>query len=48
LRYVHFNPDELLQQYRAKLEQADLPETQQQQYWDELSAGLHGYTYLED
>ena len=48
LRYVHFNPDELLEQYRAKLEQVDLSETQQQQYWDELSAGLHGYTYLED
>ena len=48
LRYVHFNPDELLEQYRAKLEQADLKKGQQQQYWNELSAGLHGYTYLED
>jgi arginine decarboxylase len=48
LRYVHFNPDELLHQYRAKLDQTNLPEMQQQQYWDELSAGLHGYTYLED
>jgi arginine decarboxylase len=48
LRYVHFNPDELLEQYRAKLELAELSETQQQQYWDELGAGLHGYTYLED
>jgi arginine decarboxylase len=48
LRYVHFNPDDLLEQYRAKLEQAGLSDTQQQQYWDELGAGLHGYTYLED
>ena len=48
LRYVHFNSDELLEQYRAKLDQADLHEMQRQQYWNELSAGLHGYTYLED
>ena len=48
LRYVHFNPDELLEQYRAKLDVTDLNDAQQQQYWDELSAGLHGYTYLED
>ncbi|MDH3947505.1 MAG: biosynthetic arginine decarboxylase [Gammaproteobacteria bacterium] len=48
LRYVHFNPDELLEQYRAKLERASLNEAQQQQYLNELSAGLHGYTYLED
>jgi arginine decarboxylase len=48
LRYVHFNPEDLLEQYRAKLEQAELSEMQQQQYWEELGAGLHGYTYLED
>jgi len=48
LRYVHFNPDDLLAQYRAKLDVTDLNEAQQQQYWNELSAGLHGYTYLED
>ena len=48
LRYVHFNPDELLEQYRAKLDVTDLNDAQQQQYWNELSAGLHGYTYLED
>ena len=48
LRYVHFNPDELLAQYRAKLDMTDLNDAQQQEYWNELSAGLHGYTYLED
>jgi arginine decarboxylase len=48
LRYVHFNPDVLLEQYRAKLEQAELTDAQRQQYRDELGAGLHGYTYLED
>jgi arginine decarboxylase len=48
LRYVHFNPDDLLAQYRAKLDVTDLNEAQQQLYWNELSAGLHGYTYLED
>ncbi len=48
LRYVHFNPDDLLEQYRARLDVAELNETQRQLYWDELNAGLHGYTYLED
>ncbi len=48
LRYVHFNPDDLLEQYRTKLDVAELNETQQQLYWNELTAGLHGYTYLED
>ncbi len=48
LRYVHFNPDELLEQYRSKLDQAELNGMQRQQYWNELSAGLHGYTYLEE
>jgi arginine decarboxylase len=47
LRYVHFNPDELLEQYRHKLSQTDLLAEQQAEYLEELGAGLHGYTYLE-
>ena len=47
LRYVHFNPDELLEQYRNKLSQTDLLAEQQAEYLEELGAGLHGYTYLE-
>ncbi len=48
LRFVHHNPDDLLEQYRRKLQRSALDEKQRQQYWNELSAGLHGYTYLED
>lgn len=47
LRYVHFNPDELLELYRNKLGQTNLSEDQQAEYLEELGAGLHGYTYLE-
>ncbi|HID49224.1 MAG TPA: biosynthetic arginine decarboxylase, partial [Chromatiales bacterium] len=47
LRYVHFDPDELLAQYRERLGQSGLPAGQQAAYLAELAAGLHGYTYLE-
>lgn len=48
LRYVNFKPDDLLQSYHAKIDKADLDESQRQLYSQELEAGLHGYTYLED
>ena len=47
LRYVHFEPDELLAQYREKLGQTGLPAEQQAAFLSELTAGLQGYTYLE-
>jgi len=48
LRYVHFEPDALLQTYRRKIGAADLDEGRRRQYLEELEAGLSGYTYLED
>ncbi|MFQ5938222.1 MAG: biosynthetic arginine decarboxylase, partial [Acidiferrobacterales bacterium] len=49
LRYVHFDPKDLLAAYREKTEQASwLSADQRQAYLNELSAGLDGYTYLED
>ncbi len=47
LRYVHFNPDELLEQYHAKLQASDLDAARRRLIRDELAAGLRGYTYLE-
>lgn len=48
LNYVNFNADDLLNQFRKKLEGAALSVQQRATYFDELSAGLSGYTYLED
>jgi arginine decarboxylase len=47
LRYVHFNPDELLEQYQAKLQASGLDAARRKLIRDALSAGLRGYTYLE-
>jgi arginine decarboxylase len=48
LRYVHFHPQAMLEKLRGKLEAADLGPEQRQSYFQELEAGLQGYTYLED
>jgi len=49
LRYVHFNADDLLTSYRAKIERAtSISEKNRETYLAELSEGLKGYTYLED
>lgn len=48
LRYVHFDPEELRQNYLRKLATADLSPQEHQQYLGELEAGLTGYTYLEE
>jgi arginine decarboxylase len=49
LRYVHFNADDLLASYRAKIERAkSLSAKNREIYLTELSEGLKGYTYLED
>ncbi len=48
LRYVQFDPEELLASYRAQIAAAALDEVLAEQYLDELRAGLSGYTYLED
>ena len=48
LRYVHFEPDALLARLRAKLDETSLAPAQRRALQDELEAGMHGYTYLED
>lgn len=48
LRYVNFDPVSLLQAYQKKFRDSALPEPQQSALLAELSAGLEGYTYLEE
>ncbi len=48
LAYVHFDADELLLSYKAKLNNSDLSEQDKNLYLTELQAGLTGYTYHED
>ena len=48
LRYVHFDPDQMLQSFRDKLRRAGIAERTADQFYDELKAGLYGYTYLEE
>ncbi|WP_372986454.1 biosynthetic arginine decarboxylase [Marinobacter sp.] len=48
LRYVNFEPDQLLEAYRRKFSASELPESQQKALLAELAAGLEGYTYLEE
>jgi arginine decarboxylase len=47
LRYVHFEPEELLRMYREKIAAADLSDEQRASHMHELEEGLKGYTYLE-
>lgn len=46
LRYVHFDPDEMLATYLSRLRQQQVGEAYIDSYYRELKAGLHGYTYL--
>jgi len=49
LRYVHFDPEDLLATYRNKVAAATwLEPAARERCMEELSAGLEGYTYLED
>jgi arginine decarboxylase len=48
LRYVNYDPKQLLAAYRNQIEQVELKGTQRKEYLKELRAGLKGYTYLED
>ena len=48
LRFVHFEPQDLVAAYRAKVEAAaGLSGKQREDYLAELTAGIEGYTYLE-
>ncbi|AZZ94823.1 biosynthetic arginine decarboxylase [Hahella sp. KA22] len=48
LRYVNFEPEQLLRAFEDKMAASDLQEQQKQDYLQELKAGLTGYTYLEE
>ncbi len=48
LRYVNFEPDNLLEAYRAKFAASDLDSNMQGLLLEELRSGLEGYTYLEE
>ncbi|WP_341581261.1 biosynthetic arginine decarboxylase [Marinobacter metalliresistant] len=48
LRYVNFEPDALLEAYRRKFMASGLTPETQSALLAELSAGLEGYTYLEE
>ena len=48
LRYVNFEPEALLKTYQRKFSDSDLSTDQQTQLIAELTAGLEGYTYLEE
>ncbi|MFN3785545.1 MAG: biosynthetic arginine decarboxylase [Thiothrix sp.] len=48
LRYVHFEPKDLLAQCRRKLAAAVTDSERQKMLLREIEAGLIGYTYLED
>lgn len=48
LRYVHFEPNDLLQVYHQQLAEANLTEAEYKDYLETLVAGLQGYTYFED
>ncbi len=48
LNYVHFERDELILAYERKLKASTLTPIERERYLAELTAGLNGYTYLED
>jgi len=48
LRYVHFDPENLLKIYKEKVARSDLTNPDHTQYLHELAEGLRRYTYLED
>jgi len=46
LRYVHFEPQQMLERYRQKLSSRGIPHDRLDSWFRELKAGLHGTTYL--
>ena len=48
LRYVEFDPAQLLARYRDKIAAAGLDAAEQAAYQQFLASGLEGYTYLEE
>ncbi|HEB56678.1 MAG TPA: biosynthetic arginine decarboxylase [Gammaproteobacteria bacterium] len=48
LRYVHFEPDDLLQNYHAKIDASDLTMQEKQDCLETLLSGMSGYSYLQN
>ncbi len=48
LRYVEFEPEQLMERYREKITQAELGDDERVSFLHLLEHGLKGYTYLED
>jgi arginine decarboxylase len=48
LEYIHFEPTEILETYRQKLQRTVSDEAERIAWLEELRNGLGGYTYLED
>lgn len=48
LRYVHFEPRDLMLSYTQQLVRAGFSAEEQKRYLAELETGLSGYTYFED
>ncbi len=48
LRYVDFSGDDLLQSYREQLRLANLTASECDEFLNDLSTGLKGYTYFEE
>jgi len=48
LRYVHFDPENLIASLRLQLQASQASESEQQQMLAELTEGMHGYSYFED
>ncbi len=48
LRYVHFEPENLLRSYQEQIMSSAMPVDQKKRCLDSLRAGLSGYTYLEE
>jgi arginine decarboxylase len=48
LRYVEFEPKQLMERYREKISQAELSDEERVSFLHLLEHGFEGYTYLED
>ena len=48
LKFVHYEPSSLADNFQQLVSALTIPESQKQQYLAELQAGLEGYTYFED
>jgi arginine decarboxylase len=48
LRYVNFEPEDLVRAYTKNFAASGLPASQQDALLSELTSGLSGYTYLEE